>query len=446
MTPPSEITNSGLKELPETRLGYVATRSLRDALFDLRGKVPSDRLWLAAVGRTYFRNFQLYDEESPAYFSLDEDTVRRIKEANPDLENARFHTVRAEGQRPFLVMNSCIVGPSSLAPFSMEELVHFEYSPLAIGSPHPLAVEFTSRKKEKGHARREVGGGLIEPFAFGGDSSPEAPSGCQPPEPPASCTLAGLPPPPRPFSLADAAGTSSSAAAADLDRIGLTDRLGAQATYWPVSTAAAPPAEQFDFGDGGSLENYGLITLLLRKVERLVVFINTSTKLRLGYDPARPPTGKDLDGNLPPLFGFPMGVTKHNQVFPQDDLAPLVRTLQTAKRDGNTAMAATRHEVQANDWWGVQGGWTVRILWFYLDRVKSWESQLPRGIRRSIELGNEPIVAAGPYRYFPNYKTIDENLLELVELTRRQVNLLADLTCWNLTENRQAIDDFLSGP
>ncbi len=447
ITPPGEITRRGLTRLPRTRLGYVATLSLRDALFDLaKKKVPADRLWIEAVGRTYLRNFGLYDPEDPAYFSLDDETVHRIKGANPELEHATFHTVRKEGHRPFLVMNSCIVGPSSVAPFALEDLVHFEYTPLAVGSSHPLTVTFTSKERKKGYRTREVGGGFIELFAFGGAASRKAPGECRAEKPPTTCTLDGLPLPPRPYTLADAAGTSSAAPAAIFDRIAPgIDQLGPQVTYWPVREAADPPAEKFDFGDGGSLENYGVIPLLQRKVRRLVVFINTSVKLDPGYDPSWVPQSSDLDSDLPPLFGFPMGVQRNNQVFPTEEFKPLVRALQAAKRAGGTAMVEYRHRVQDNPWWGVRGGWTANILWFYLDRVETWERQLPFWIRFWIKLGNNPILPIGPYRNFPNYDTVDENLLDIVQLTRRQVNLLADLTCWNLTEHRRVIDEFL-GP
>jgi len=313
-----------------------------------------------------------------------------------------------------------------------------------VGSAHPMEVTFTSRKKGKASETRLVGGGFVQPFAFGGDPSPQAPAGCQPAQPPAACSLADLPATPRPYSLADAAGTSSSAAAGSLDQFGLTDQLGAQAQYWPVTTEAKPPVEEFDFGDGGSLENYGLLPLLQRKVERAVVFINTSRTLDLNYDPSQAPTSKDVDGNLPPFFGYPMGVKTHNQVFAQKDWPGLITAFQNARRAGKTVMAETEHEVQANEWWGIEGGWKVRVLWFYLERVEDWESQLPFRIRMQIKLGNWGLGFLSPYRDFPNYKTIDEDLLDLVELTPRQVNLLADLTCWTITENQAAIQKFLS--
>jgi hypothetical protein len=446
VTPPGEITTDGLKQMPETRLGYVATLSLRNNLLKLvENRDPSDRLWLDAVGLTFFQNFDLYDPEKPAYFSLDQGTVQEIREANPQLQGAPFHTVRTESYRPFLVMNSCLVGPNAVAPFTSEQLVPFEYTPLAVGSAHPLEPTFTSRKKNKASETRLVGGGFVQPFAFGGNPSSQAPEGCTPATPPNACALTDLPATPRPYTLADAAGTSSSAAAGSLDQFGLTDQLGAQALYWPVTAKADPPVEEFDFGDGGSLENFGVLSLLQRKVERLVVFINTPTPLNLDYDPAATPTGKDVDSNLPPLFGYPIGVHIHNQVFPQSDWPGIISSLQDARRAGKTVLAQTEHEVQANDWWGIEGGWKARVLWFYLDRVPDWESQLKWSIQAQIKMGNTKILGwLSPYRHFPNYATIDENALDLVELTPRQVNLLADLTCWTITENQDTIRKFLS--
>ncbi len=157
VTPPSEIRAGDLREIPRQRLAHTAIKSLRNALFhEVERGTPSERLWLNAVGRTYFEPFGLYDEDHPAYFSLDRYTVDKIRGANPGLEDATFHLVR--GGRPYLVMNSCIVGPSELLPFDTESLVVFEYTPLYIGSPHSRSIDYTS---SKGSLDTKVGGGFV---------------------------------------------------------------------------------------------------------------------------------------------------------------------------------------------------------------------------------------------------------------------------------------------
>jgi hypothetical protein len=107
-------------------------------------------------------------------------------------------------------------------------------------------------------------------------------------------------------------------------------------------------------------------------------------------------------------------------------------------------MTTSELEVQQNDWWGVEGNWTVKICWVYNDRVAAWESQLEKDIRKEINKGNRRHFKRGKFRHFPNYKTVDENFLDLVELTPEQVNLLAHLCCWNVLENRDTFKDLLS--
>ena len=104
----------------------------------------------------------------------------------------------------------------------------------------------------------------------------------------------------------------------------------------------------------------------------------------------------------------------------------------------------TRLEVQQNDWWGIEGGYEATICWFYNDRAGQWEDRLDQELQREIRHGNAP-VPIGPFQHFPNYKTIGENLLEIVELTPSQVNLLANLTCWSVIESKEQLEPLFAG-
>ena len=77
--------------------------------------------------------------------------------------------------------------------------------------------------------------------------------------------------------------------------------------YAYAPDAPAESARLFYTGDGGVLENNGLIPLLQRGLDRVVVFANTLTPLadRAAWDPAaRAPTASDIDANIPALFGI----------------------------------------------------------------------------------------------------------------------------------------------
>lgn len=125
------------------------------------------------------------------------------------------------------------------------------------------------------------------------------------------------------------------------------------------------------------------------------------------------------------------------------------------------------HTIAKNDWWGIDGvkldsegnvpadtvvspEQQVTVLWVYNDRVKEWEDKLAKEkfdagdlgqitLQEAIEKGNQPDDPEGPFQRFPNYKTTGQNAdYELVELTPQQVNLLADLSCWNITNSESA--------
>lgn len=136
MTEPKKLTLANLKELDPNCLGYTATKSLRNALWDLFTKgTPFDELWSRAIGQIYFEQFGIYSPDTPAYFSLDSETVDDIKRRNPFLGDAVFRTVRTEEKRPFLVINSCLLGPYKDAPLAKENPLSFNIPPF-MWEPH----------------------------------------------------------------------------------------------------------------------------------------------------------------------------------------------------------------------------------------------------------------------------------------------------------------------
>ncbi|MBN1207257.1 MAG: hypothetical protein JXB05_20395 [Myxococcaceae bacterium] len=445
ITDPANITMSGLDEMDANSLGWGATQDLGDALEAAhKAGVPKDQLWAAAIGQVFFARFGLYDPSTPAYFSLDTTTVKAIQAANSSLANATFHTVRQSSAyaMPYLLINATIDGPTSGAPYNPDPLVMVTYSPLYSGIPFQQTIDYVSKGAAAIGATvsSTVGGGFIESFAWGSGSPTATPSN----------GTVQVPPPAAPFGLVDASGTSSSAFAATFEKIKQLDGLLPEQLYWPpMSSGTQQAAALFDFGDGGNLENYGLIPLLLRGVKKIILFVNTEVPLSTSYDPSSgTATSADVDPNLPPLFGIP--VTKggtpaavNNQVFPSSDYATLIKALQGMKTAGNAMVQPMTHQLQANTAWGLPGGGSVDVLYVYLDQVESWKKQISSlDVKLQLDLGD-----VGDFAHFPNYKTIDENKLppwSLTQLTARQVNLLADLTCWVVRTNQKAFESFLS--
>jgi hypothetical protein len=439
-TPPERIRIAELERIAPHSLGAAATESFMSRLVEqalnvAMGRITANEVWLRAVGSTFFERFGLYDLGRPAYISYDEQTVAKIVQRNPALEGARFATVRnktGDAKRPYLVINSTLMWPNA------DNMVHFEYTPLAAGSKRRLTL-YDPPGDTSGRSQT-VGGGFVETFAF---------SGGAPADWPLHDGIARIPAPAQPFSLAFASGTSSAAfAATNASLVGANELLNRYilqgppiAQYWPF-TETTPGAQVFTFGDGGSLENFGVISLLLRGVKRMVVFVNAERRLSLDYDPGErepwmAPSIQQLDGNLSTLFGIlpddrQQPPTPNNKVFRTEDFRGVVQALQAAQRDGGPAIARTKLEVQPNDWWGLDGGWTADVCWVYLERVAEWDSRLQPEVARLIDAGRAAAPEEKtPYWAFPNYKTMFQGgKMEILAMRPGEANLLADFTSW----------------
>jgi len=420
-TDPEELSLGALTQLDPRLLGFAATGDFLTALAAARAvrSVGRDAVWARAVGLTFLSPFGLYDPDQRVSFTLDDSTAKEIRLRHSSLRHFRFHTVRAAAYRPYLLVHSALNWPSDEPDLTRVNLVGFEYSPLGIGSGQRLML------RSGGHPAHAVGGGFVEPFAFGSD----APSAG-----PASDGLVTLTLPSDPFTLADAIGASSAFSTPDRDLRGYP-----HATYWPLRGSNSAGTSEV-FTDGGDVENYGLISLLRRGVKAVVVFINTMWPLSVDHDPANWPRHGAVDPSLAPLFGAPGTRFSHNRVFPEADYRVVVAGLQAAKRRGDTVMTTTRHVVQPNPWWGLTGDTEVTICWCYNEHVERWFRLLPSPVRRLVQQGRSG-KPDGPFARFPHYLTRAQNPGRLIRLTPAQVNLLAHLSCWNVMENQDVLGD-----
>ncbi len=398
-------------------------------------------LWCRAVGALILEPFGLGDitqRGSPAtYYS---DTLEWLETTilgdgrNPGLQAADFHLVQKPG-RPRLVTNSTLFYPAGVrlrrpAPGSSAlEPNPFEASSTGVGVPRPF---------EGG-----IGGGFVDPFAFGGQAPTAAPVQDR----------VQLATPPQRFSLSDIAGTSSSAFVGPLIEYFSAhepwlEDIDPLYLYWPVMPGGRLPAQPYYIGDGGNLENTGIMALLRRKIARIIAFVHAETPL--SWDPVA--KAVVVDGQLPPLFGvqpkvpgqpyqpYPKPTTpvspaaspfRYNQVFPTQAFYSLIDQLWKVYQAGGSAVCLQAGlTVQDNAYFGIEGVGPVDVLWIYTNPVTAWRNRLSDTVRLGMDF--EPLL----YKPFPNYDTV----LQL-HLVPRQVNLLAHLSCWNVI-NEQPIGGY----
>lgn len=456
--PPNKITLDTLNYMPKGFMGEVITKNLMDDLFERLGSdlishgilQKMDYIWIDGVGSTYLKPFGLYDPKKPKYFTLNSKTRDDILSRNSKLKASDFlmvHTEEGDIKRPFLIVNSSLLGPRKYLPIrSPENLSVFNYTPLYIGANNPIVVTDKGLVLDKS-IRFNVGGGFVEPFGFGSDlmsSQNRQLSGNA-----ANSLRVKLAK--RRFQVVDATGTSSAAFGAIVGSnlflqfssdilLGYSlNHLIPEEEYWPISeNGVIEKAEPYRFTDGGNLENYGLITLLQRHVKKIVVFINTNTPITVDLTPSSscPPLSNQIDSDLFPLFGYNTGNQINNQVFSKDDFTKVYDRLSKAKRQGGTVMAKTNLITVENDWWGIPAGQAVEILWIYNETVLDWQKQLKEPVFHEICLGSQ-----GKFPDFPLYKLMFENgTTKGISLTKPQVNLLYQLSAWNVYSNKEMFD------
>jgi hypothetical protein len=445
---PNELTLDGMKTFTPGFLAAAAHADLGATLLRQAPIVSPDELWIQGIRECYMQPFGIYDSIAPKkYFSLDATTVREICARNPTLEMRDFFLVRkgeTDLHRPYLVVNSSVSGQFNNAPFrNPEPLAVFNYTPLGIGSAVPLNPIFRSDNGQVNTG--QIGGGFIEPYAFGSFAPTAAPSNCLSGDTRSICLPLKMPS--KPFSIGDASGTSSSAYVATLTATKLFGHalrdLSPKQPYWQVPRidSLIPPGKSYMFGDGGNLENLGVITLIQRNVNKLVVFVNSDKKLNDTYDIIKnpTPTAKDVSTDILTLFGV---ITKgsedmkNNHIFPKSDLNDLMAQFVEAKKSGRSIIANTTHKTLNNDWWGIPEGQDVDIVWVYNDNATDYLNQLEPEIGDQIkDFSGRP-----DFKDFPNYNTIGEDALRLVQLSPQQINLLYQFSAWNVYSNAKKFE------
>lgn len=461
----SGATNDNLGLLDGQAIGSAATRlgleeMLTKAIELYWDGVAVGELWPRAIGELVLEPFGLGDTPS-RYFSWTPWWLSNtILPNNRGLSAADFFTTR--DNRPYLITNSTLFYPPDPPTIAVRPAASGTHR--AFGAPWEVGYEVESTPMVVGIPpgfpyagppspglpnSSDLGGGYIDPFAMGSI----APQTIDPNR------RFRVPTPANRFRLSDLAGLSSLAFAYDVidaaHQIGVhyLDNMVPAVTYWPVLNAATLPrnaARPYLFGDGGNLENQGIMPLLRRSLPKIVAFVNTETKLSQQGAQSQ----IVVDSDLPPLFGLEWNSTqgkyvtisasspfRNNQVFGSQTFDDLRTQLWSRAQKGATALAVQKSvTVLENKHYGVPAG-TTEILWVYLNPVDWWRTNLHDTVRWAMD------AEFWNYSMFPNYFTVDQ-----LHLDSRQVNLLAHLTSWNVAgttaiggfpANAQVFHDFL---
>jgi len=446
VTPPEALNLTALNQLsPNARaaatIDFEAVLKKNAVFKGLAGG------WQTAVGEIFLSAHGIDPAAYPAWKS---ESVKELLGRNPGLGEQKFLATRPG--RPFPVIGVTLMGPAQSLPFEMSKRSYrmYEYTPLYAGTGVALNETYT----EVGvfgssiPINRQIGG-FVEPWAAG------APDGAQTPLRP-SGTLEVAAPGAMTFGAAVSASSYFVA-----DPLAVVTRLSSLLTMrdpsWPVvlpgETPQGPPVgetpDQWVFGDGGILDNQNLLGMLQRRVENIVIFINTDVVLAPVevWDPAeRDPTMEEIDDSIPAYFGIEVdNATKagffmiRNTIFPRSDFVKVVRALQEAQAKGRGAVVTTPLTTVANPVWKIPAGVETKITWVYTARAREWEKQLPQEVAKLAVSHADPqgnnisaLPEDGPLASFPFYKLA-------WYLTPIQANMLADFSGWVVKENKETL-------
>ena len=354
-----------------------------------------DELYSRAISATFLRPFGLEDPYRP--FAYDDGQLCDILARNPNLTEDDFHAV--EKSRPFLIATGALLREGH------NDLV-YEMTPwyVGVGKLYPQA----------GAGGRDIGGGYVESLAGDSDSPDECLAG-------GNLVTVRVGKRDHRFSLSDVIGTSGAAPAELLDSMGI-DFVGfPEFKHWPLTRIGNTKAKEYEIGDGGNIENLGVIPLLRRRVGRIIVFVNTKRKL----------TPFQINSAVEALF-----TAGHvNHVFAEEGLGELQSALLSRLSARKSAIHQATHKVVSNTHHGVEAG-DVEVLWVYNQLYAEWCNRLPPGIRDAI--GRDKL------ERFPHFRTFFENEPKAIDLEAVQANLLAHMSCGVLLDDAKCFTEFVS--
>ncbi|MCX7099048.1 MAG: hypothetical protein NTV43_14190 [Methylococcales bacterium] len=229
--------------------------------------------------------------------------------------------------------------------------------------------------------------------------------------------------------------------------------------YWsPRNTYPDKNQGPTRFADGGFLENTGVGgALSYSDIDSLIVFVNSgeafeSTTYGVVYEGQMlPNTNYKVDDQIAVLFGYQAydknrgyisyaqdhkgGTQSVCQLFPSSSFGPLLQGLAAAgsgETNGETIPGYFSHIYPCtflqtlttvdNPWFSVTAGRTVKVLWCYLNDVRTWHGLLATSVENLFTSSSSD---DGLNSNFPHYSTITET-----QLTPAQVNMLANLSAW----------------
>ena len=206
-----------------------------------------------------------------------------------------------------------------------------------------------------------------------------------------------------------------------LDKLPVTSGLLPAYNMWPLSTSGSTASTTMFAGDGAMVDNTGILPLLARGERKIVALLSASEVI----------TAEACTSNINHLFGTLSACTvdysnagvRTAQVFKSSDFPAFKAQLLSTRAAGGPCFARANLAVQPNAIQGVRGGYTVSLLMVVLQPCAQFNALLPAAVRAEFAAGKS-------LANFPLFKTMVQNPPNVIQYTKRQVNLLASQVDW----------------
>ncbi len=403
---------------------------------------PTNRVYEKGVGACFLDPLGIkspsYLDLDPQFFSSTSDMVKNISDRNKKIKNG-FMTLADD--MPFPIMNTTMFVPVTQPNMDPTNYIcPFEVTPLYCGIKAPQTIT---------NCNQNIGGFFIESFGFNTTLDSVNNGVAQ-----ATGTY--------PFELCQPVGASGAALESMLET-SLPQLLGCfpQFMYWNPYQSPVQSV-QYDFGDGGCIEDTGITSLLARGVTNIGAFLTEPVFFPAVDAPGRSGFTERVFGynQIACLFGAPLidtassatnGVVEYitppsstRQVFnnTNNEFEDLLTAMSNARTGGNGIVVPSTLSVVPNALFGITTGYTVDVIWSVIDNATVWESALP-----SISSNNVSgfmADTANNLTDFPEILVFMQNPKNVIELTAPQTNLLADFGYWMVMNNQDTITPVLA--
>gem|GEM_PF-2756930 len=440
---PQNLTLKDLTETPNGSLAYCIAhahtfpRSIKHWLL-LEGR----RKHAGILNDIYLKRIDLGKKHK--YFTYNSESDSDIVSRNIDLKLYDFYTVNPNHNRPYLIMNSTFVGGKGNAQGLNNNC--FEVTPLYSGLPY-YNVE----------SKIPAGGGYYETFGINNKRISTIRNN--------NMAVVKVSHKTEMFSLADAMAISGRTFYASPNRNGIMNynayrklAIWSPYQYWNTDFFIKKGTEKFTFADATDFDNLGIIPLLRRKVDKIIVFVNATQPIQINK------LGVAIDESITRLFGE---FSNYNEVEryktaphilynDKGQLDTLKNRLLNLKHANEPLIYTAQYEVYDNARFGIftNPNWhSVQITWVYSDNPQPYYSKLKdKEIRNLHRQGKLNQHVSKKYRdnnetgQFPFYVAAwGSSLLKGLDYKNEHVNLMAHYSAWVIMDNAEYFKKIILG-